>query len=130
MNDRTAYYTTTDTNLAASLLALGIPAAKEPFTKHRSINSDKSIFTFYFEDVSLCGKYKTGECIKMWGDPEQYLDSHHPLAFMKCLILNRNGLLDVINQAVEMVTIESNGKIAVISKNASQDLRNSIFSQL
>lgn len=130
MNDKTAFYAVRDTNLAASLLALGIPPAPEPFTKHRSIDSEKPVYTFYFQEVSNCGKYKTANMIKMWEDPDLYINSDHPLAYMKCLILNRNGLLDVINKAVELITIEKNGKIAVISKGASEKLQESIFSQL
>jgi hypothetical protein len=130
MREQISYYQTNDINLASALLALGIPPAPEPFTKHRSIKSDNIIYTFYFQEVSNCGNYKTGEMIKMWDDAELYENSDHPLAYMRCLIHNREGLLDVINKAVEMIVVQKNGKIAVISKNASDDLKKQIISQL
>lgn len=130
-NERYGYYPTQDTNLASALLALGIPASPEQaFTVHRSLTSDKKIFTFYFEAVSNCGKFKTGEMIKMWDDPALYENSEHPLAYMKCLIKNREGLLDVINQSVEMVTIEKNGKLCVVSKGASKEFAEKLFAEL
>lgn len=130
MNKREAYYSTNDLNLASALLALGIEAAETPFSKTRSLTSDKPIFTFYFEEISNCGKFKTGEMIKMWNDPNLYQNSDHPMAYMKCLIHNREGLLDVINKAVELIVIEKNGKMVVVSKNASEQTKNLLFSQL
>lgn len=130
MNNRTAYYSTNDLNLAAALLSIGVETAKEPFTVHRSIKSEQKIYTFYFKEVSNCGKYRTSELIKIWNDPELYNNSEHPFAYMKCLIENRNGLLDVINKAVEFITIEKNGKILVITKGASQELQDKLFKLL
>lgn len=131
MNNRYAYFSTQDISLAAALLALGIPPSPEQaFTVHRSLTTDNKIYTFYFEEVSNCGKFKTGEMIKMWEDPLLHENSEHVMGYMKCLIKNREFLLDVVKQSAEMVTIERNGKLCVISKNASKEFAEKLFAEL
>ena len=125
-----AYYSTNDISLAAALLAIGVESAPEPFTVHKSINSDKKIFTFYFSENSSDGKYKTGELIRLWNDPNLYNNSEHPFAYMRCMAHNREGALDIVNKAVPMITMEKGGKIFTISQNASEKLQDSIFSEL
>jgi len=126
----TAYIETKNLSLAAALLTLGIPFSDEtPFIKTKSIKGDQ--YTFFFQDISACGDYKTNEMIQAWDNPtfhEEYPE--HPFSYISSAFKNRERLLDKVNQSIEMVVIEKNGKYAVLSKNASEALKAEIFSKL
>ena len=131
MRTQQAYIETTNLALAHKLLTLGIPFNNEcPYVKIRSEKGEQ--FKFFFEESSICGNFGTLAIMKAWGDDSFAIDNpEHPFAYLKCDHHNRNGLLDLVKQpGNEMITIQKNGKIAVISKNASPELQQKIFSQL
>jgi hypothetical protein len=131
MINRTAYIETNNINLASSLLTLGIPFNEE--TQYIKTKSEKGEqFRFFFQEVSNCGKFKTGEMMNAWYDESFPINNpEHPFAYLICDYKNRNGLLDLVKQPNhEVIIVEKNGKIAVISKNASEELQHQIFSQL
>jgi len=128
--NRTSYLETSDLNLTAALLALGIPASEEtPFVKIKTVKGEQ--YKFFLQESSICGKYKTGEMMIAWNDPA-FADNNpeHPLAYIKCANSNREGLLDVVKQSVELIVIEKNGKMAIINKGASKEFQDKIFSQI
>jgi len=126
---RESYIQTNDLALASVLLSLGIPFADTPFMKTRTVRGEQ--YSFFFQEVSNCGQFKTLEMMKYWNDPDFHVNNpEHPLAYMKCAYQNKEGLLDKINKGLDLVVIEKNGKMAIVSKNASEELQSKIFSQL
>lgn len=129
MNTRDAFYQTNDLALTAALLALGIPFWTTPFLKTRTTRGDS--YTFFLQEVSNCGQFKTLDMSAAWNDETFHeKNPNHVFSYIKCAFKNREGLLDKVNQGLDMVVIEKNGKMAIISKNASTDLQTKIFSQL
>jgi hypothetical protein len=128
--NRTAYIETNDLSLAAGLLALGIPPHDElPFVKTKTSSGEQ--YRFLFQETSICGKYDCNRMMQEWNNDNFHVENpDHPFAYIKCAFKNRNGLLDVVKQANELIIIEKNGKLAIISKNASEELQQKIFSQL
>lgn len=127
---RHSYFETNDLSLAAALAAVGIPFSEEtPFVKTKTVNGET--YKFFFQEGSPCGTYRTGFLVGAWNDEQFHLNNpEHPFAYIKCAFNNRNGLLDVVKKSQDLVVIERNGKIAIISKNASDDLKEKIFSQM
>ncbi len=130
MRTRDSFIETNDLALASALLALGIPFHDEtPFIKTRSTRGEQ--FTFFFQEVSNCGNFKTLQMIAAWNDQDFHLNNpEHPLSYIRCAYKNKEGLLDKVNQNLDLVVIEKNGKMVIISKNASKDLQEKVFSQL
>lgn len=127
--NRESYIEINDLSLVSCLLALGIPFCEQPFIKVKTVKGEQ--YKFFLQESSTCGEFQTLKMMNAWNDPQFHIDNpEHPLAYMKCAYTNRNGLLDVVNQSVELVVIEKNGKKAIISKDASEDLKAKIFSQL
>lgn len=127
---RHTFITTNSLALAAALLALGIPFFDgHPFVKTRSEKGEN--YTFFFQDVSNCGKFRTAEYMAAWNDPT-FHETHpeDPFSYIKCAFTNREKLLDKVNQGLDLVMIERNGKIALISKTASKETQDAIFSKL
>lgn len=126
----TAYIEIQDISLVAALLAVGIPFIEDtPYLKIRTGN-DNFQYKFFLQEGSICGCYDTQKLVRGWNDPQFHIDNpEHPFAYLKCAFMNREGLLDKVKQDLGMVVIEKQGKLAVISKNASPDLQQKIFSQ-
>jgi hypothetical protein len=115
--------------LASALLAVGVPFCDTPFMKSRTLKGEQ--YTFFFKESSACGAYQTLDLLKAWDDPLFHeRNPEHPLSYIRCAYQNKEGLLDKVNQGLDLVVIEKNGKMAIISKNASADLQNKVFSQL
>lgn len=127
---RHLFIETNDLALASALLALGIPFFEgTPFMKTRTAKGES--YTFLFQEQSNCGTFKTGEMIRAWNDPTFHeKNPEHPFSYISCAYRNKEALLDKVKGGLELVIIEKNGKIAIISKNASADLQHKIFSQL
>jgi hypothetical protein len=126
---RESYIEINDLALVSVLLALGIPFCDEPFIKVKTVRGEQ--YKFFLKEESTCGMYKTLEMMRAWSDENFHVQNpEHPLAYMKCAYTNRNGLLDVVNQSSELVVIEKNGKKAVLSKNASEETKKAILSQI
>ncbi len=130
MNNEQPYIETQDLALASVLLALGIPFCTDtPFLKARTQWGDR--YKFFFQEVSNCGKFRTMEMIHAWNTPTFHEDNpEHPLAYMKCAYENKEGLLDKVNQGLDLCVVKKNGKIAVMSKNASEETKQKLISQL
>jgi len=127
---RDSYFETSDLSLAAALAALGIQFNTETHFIKVSTQSGEQ-YKFFFEGLSNCGKYKTGEMLKAWNDEQFHHDNpEHPFAFIKCAFKNRDGLLDVVKKSAGLVMLEKNGKVAILSSNASKEFQNKIFSQI
>lgn len=130
MNTRLSYIETSDLSLCAALLALGIPFNEEtPYIKTKTTYGEK--YRFFLQEISVCGKYDTQKMINAWYDDDFHKsNSEHPFAYIKCAFKNREGLLDKVNKDSSLVIIERNGKLVIISENASKELQEKIFSEL
>lgn len=126
-----SYIKVQNLSLAAALLALGIEFDDStPFMTTKKLDGGSETL-FFFKDTSMCGQYSTLRMINAWSDPNFHIDNpEHPWAYISCAFKNRDGLLDKVKQSADMVVIEKNGKLAVISKNASLETQTKIFSQL
>lgn len=118
-------------SLAAALLAIGIPFDEAtPFITTKKLDGSSETL-FFFKETSMCGQYSTLQMINAWTDNDFHINNpEHPFAYIACAFKNRDGLLDKVKQSADMVVIEKNGKLAVISKNASEDTQHKVFSQL
>jgi hypothetical protein len=126
-----SYIKVQNLSLAAALLAIGIPFDEAtPFITTKKLDGSSETL-FFFKDVSMCGQYGTLQMINAWNDPNFHINNpEHPFAYISCAFKNRDGLLDKVKQSADMVVIEKNGKLAVISKSASLETQNKVFSQL
>ena len=111
---------TSNTGLAAALTAVGIPLASKPFIQvvGDGIRGERTVW--FFEPVSLCGKYKTKDLIAAWDDAcWHHANPEHPFAYIKCALQNRERLVDKVKQNVPLACVKRRGKIAFIPLNAS-----------
>lgn len=123
------FISTTNLALASALLAIGIDFQEPAFVKARTVKGDQ--FTFFFKNVSTCGQYDTIQMMNAWNDERYHLENpESPFAYIKCAFNNREALMDKIHQGIDLVVLEKNGKLAVVSKNADVDLQTKIISQL
>jgi hypothetical protein len=122
-----------NTLLAAALAAMGIKfEAKRGLIQTRGDGiASGGRFTYYFEECSYDGKHKTDELIKAWED-QAWHDAHpeHPFAYIKCALLNRERLVDMIKDDVPLVMHRHRGKIALLSQRASQSNQDKVFQRL
>jgi hypothetical protein len=126
-----SYIKVQNLSLAAALLSIGIPFDEAtPFITTKKFDGASETL-FFFQENSICGQYSTMAMINAWNDNEFHIKNpEHPFAYIACAFKNRDGLLDKVKQSAEMVVIEKNGKLAVISKAASIETQTKIFSQL
>ena len=126
-----SYIKVQNLSLAAALLAIGIPFDEAtPFITTKKLDGASETL-FFFGETSMCGNYSTMQMINAWNDPQFHIMyPEHPFAYIACAFKNRDGLLDKVKQSADMVVIEKNGKLAVISKAASVETQTKIFSQL
>lgn len=128
---RQLYTTTNDIGLASALLALGIPPVEDqPYFKTKNAKGNDQ-FIFQFQLASTCGNYKTQEMINAWYDTDFHIkEPEHPFAYIKCAFGNREGLLDLINKDPGMVVVKQHGKIAIVSKEARESVKDFIINEL
>jgi hypothetical protein len=126
-----SYIKVQNLSLAAALLAIGIPFDEAtPFMTTKKLDGSSETL-FFFKETSMCGQYGTLQMINAWNDSSFHINNpEHPFAYIACAFKNRDGLLDKVKQSADMVVIEKNGKLAVISKAASLETQNKVFSQL
>jgi hypothetical protein len=130
MNTRFSYIETSDLALVSALLALGIPLSEEtPFIKVTTTYGKN--YKFFLQESSACGTYNTQHIINAWHDKD-FANSNpeHPLAYIKCAYQNKEALLDVVKQSHDLVVMERNGKLIIISENASKELQEKIFREI
>jgi hypothetical protein len=122
---------TSNTCLAAALTACGIPLATKPFIQvvGDGIKGERTVW--FFEPVSLCGKYKTGELIEAWNNETWHIaNPEHPFAYIKCALLNRERLVDKVKQNIPMACIRRRGKILFLPLNATPRTEDFFLSKL
>lgn len=111
---------TSNTTLAATLTAIGIPLAEKPFVRMVGDGIQHERIVWFFEPQSSDGSYQTKELIAAWHDDTWHLaNPEHPFAYIKCAMLNRERLVDKIKQDVPLACIKRNRKIAFIPLNAT-----------
>ncbi len=122
---------TTNTALAAALTAVGIPLSDKSFIKvvGDGVRGERTMW--FFEERSLCGKYKTRELIAAWSDDSWHLaNPEHPFAYIKCALSNREKLVDKVKQEVPLACVKRRGKIAFIPLNATLQEQDMFMRQL
>jgi hypothetical protein len=126
---KTQTFNTTDLALAAALAALGIPFDDLPFVSTKSTKGEH--FVFLFKAVSNCGKFHTSDMARAWESEAWHVENpEHPFAYIKCAFKNREALLDKVKSAAPLIVVPKNGKLAIVSADASPELQTSIFSKL
>ena len=123
----------TNTLLAAALTAVGIP-----FDTQRGLHQVRGDgiasggrFTYYFAEQSLDGRHKTAELIAAWENPKWHLaNPEHPFAYIKCALLNRERLVDMIKQDSPLTMLRHHGKIALVGLHASQATQDAVQRRL
>jgi hypothetical protein len=122
---------TTNTNLAAALTAVGIPLSDKPFIRivEDGIPGERTVWLF--EPVSPCGKFVTRDLVAAWQDDSWHLaNPEHPFAYIKCALENRARLVDKVKQDVPLACVRRRGKIAFIPLNASPRTEEMFMRQL
>lgn len=121
---------TSNTELAAALASVGIPLKKEcPVRILTGHGGDRHCF--FFEEISPCGQFKTGELIQAWHDPEWHkAHPRHPFAYVKVAFKNKHHLTDYVRKGVPIAVEEKSGKLAFLPLNASDELQKKVFQKL
>lgn len=99
---------TTNTDLAAALCTLGIQRnAAQPL---QILVGDIERIAFFFEEVSDCGTYGTGECVGLWDSKD--LDAsrpQHALTYMRTALRSRAVILDYTHGSARIGVASRNG---------------------
>ena len=121
---------TTNTKLAAALLAVGIPL--DPKNPVKVLTGDRGDrHGFFFLPVSPCGQYKTAALIQAWDDPDWHRRfPEHPFSYIKCAFDNFERAVDYIRRRVPTAVVARGNKLAFLSLNASDTLQKQIFTKL
>lgn len=121
---------TTNTKLASSLCAVGIPLRKDTPVRLMTGNRGDS-HCFFFEAQSPCGKYKTDELIKAWDDKAWHLKNpDHPFAYLKVAFENQARLTDYIRKGTRIATVTKGSKFGFLSLDASDSAQKRFFTEL
>lgn len=86
-----------NTELAATLCTLGIPRqAEQPL---QVFVGEIEKICWYFQPASVCGLYKTRDCIEIWdsGDLDR-TRPRHAIAYMRTALRSRGRLLDYVHR--------------------------------
>ena len=111
---------TSNTCLAAALTAVGIPLAEKPFVRvvGDGIHGERTVW--FFEPQSADNRFQTKELIEAWNDEAWHLaNPEHPVAYIKCALMNRQRLVDKVKQDVPLGCLRRRGKIAFIPLDAT-----------
>lgn len=117
-----------DTRLFAALVSLGIPPVEGPAIFAGETLDGTPRQTWFLEQQSVCGKFKTSEMVKAWNDREWMAGNpEHPLAYMKALSENINVCIDFVKARSRTMHVirGRGGKLGVIGPDdprATQDL--------
>lgn len=124
---------TRNTILFAALTAIGIPAEPELCGEFvEEVRGQKVSATVWrLREKSLCGKYDTGECIKLWCDPD-FTTKHpeHPLAYIKAAFENHTRALEFIKDQGPIAMRRRGKKIALISRHTADERKRRIIDEL
>lgn len=121
---------TTDINLAAALLTMGVlPLEENHFQKVKSARGETSVF--HFQTATSCGKYKTKDLMEWWGDDQfESENPEHPFAYIKVFHRNKNGLLDWVKQAIATIIVEQDGRYIIMSEDYPLEKQMKLISAL
>lgn len=99
---------TTNTDLAATLCTLGIQRpAEQPL---QILIGDIEKVAFFFEEVSQCGIYKTGECIGLWDATDlDHTRPRHALTYMRTALRSRATILEYTHRSARIGVAARNG---------------------
>lgn len=130
MNNQTftSFIEIDDLSLAAALYTVGYePVPDQPFVKY--IQPDgKTKYRFFLQSGSGIQEYVQAWKTEGW----EFLPENEDKMFahLKIYHKNREGLLDVVKKSSDMVVVNKNGRTAIISRNASEDIQDKIFGKL
>lgn len=120
---------TSDTQLAAALLTLGIEPVHRP---QRVVRDTHTSIIWLFKPQSKCGLFDTSEMIAKWDDKAWLTDpdNEHPLCYIACQMHNYRSLINVIKKSTPMALVEKGSRTALLPLSASEAERNQIFKHL
>lgn len=127
-NTFTSFVEIDDASLAAALYTIGYkPVADQPFVKYTQPDGRQK-YRFFMEGAQGLQEKINAWKTDGWENLPENADSE--FATIKIYHKNREGLLDVIKKAVDMVVINKGGRTAVVARTANDELQNKIFSRL
>ena len=100
-----------DRELAAALIAVGIPPRKDPGYTHVKRADGSEQWTFHFYHATEDGQITTYECIEGWKGDIAWIQANpmHPFAFAMAAIKNLNKLRDLAKQDIPFVAFRVAG---------------------
>lgn len=109
---------TTNTNLAAALLASGIPF--DPVKPFEEFVGEYCRIVYYFAPSDPEGTMRTGELIAAWDNLDAWLAAHpnHPFSYAACGAKNKERLLDLVKARAPQIVVSKGRSYAVIRANA------------
>ncbi|MDR3406381.1 MAG: hypothetical protein P4L99_28105 [Chthoniobacter sp.] len=114
---------TRNTILFAALTALGIPPEVELCGEYVETvgGRPKAATVWRLAEQSIDGRFKTGEMIKHWNDPD-FAKKHpeHPLAYIQCAFNNRERAVDFLKDQGPIVMKRRGNKIGFITRHTSE----------
>ena len=117
---------TTDINLAASLLALGIP-----LYSHLPVQRSDGVLTFFFRPASLCGTHHTAAMMLAWDTPAwPEKNPEHPFAYCSYAFRNRKILLRELMRSRPLVCIMHHDLPSFLTRGAPPAMEKSFLSEL
>jgi hypothetical protein len=113
---------TSDLGLTSALLTLGCSLdTTTPYLKYQT--DIGTTLTFFFQEND-----ETKQLIEIWDNPE--LDREHPIALFRIFNTNRIGLIKEVKDAQGLVEVRKNGKIVLMSSNATEEQKAKLLSRL
>lgn len=127
---------TSNTQLAAALITLGIPFDVEgtgaiKFTGD-GITAPGGTVTWIFAPRSKCGRHVTAEMMDRWNDKEWLTDpnNEHPLAYIACAMHNYRHLVRKVKDQTPLGVVKKGKRMALIDLSASSHLQDLVFQRL
>lgn len=118
---------TDDIELAASLLACGIPLWADFPIERQSPER----MSFFFQPGSPCGQFNTRALMLAWQDPHWHVaNPEHPFAYLSCCFENRRRLLREVRNHRPMVVFLRAGYPQFLSLNADSKTESVFMAEL
>lgn len=122
---------TTDLDLAAALLRIGIDLdPKNPF-KRFEVGGQAPRWVFFFQERSRDGKFMTEQLVKVWDDVAWMRDHpEHPWSYLWGQARYRQELLKIVKNATPLVGVDHRGIQGYLSANADDVLQQKFFRRM